>query len=290
MNNFINNDTNVSIKEYINEMCEKPDFLCNNSEYCATHSTLFDNKNYIDQQCKEQRANAGCERNFESCLISVFNKFTDPYTHISTTFKNIIIPIKDAKDHDGFQMFIRLPDLKSAKKENSLEPCNICACVSRFAQAGGGGKGDPSVTGYTSPGQDTCEFIDFDYFYYPLEFEDKSFTLLKNKPSVILPSDSGVKYEILNKNIIQFNSSDDLEASKLKDILVNQNGISDYIVNNFISQVLYKNNTDIVKQYTNASKSTFGSLTKFGSLANNDIYYILFIILFITLIYFLIKK
>jgi hypothetical protein len=115
-----------------------------------------------------------------------------------------------------------------------MEICSVCACMNRFANSPGA-----DTNNYTSPGQKECVYPDnFEYYYYPVYIEQMN-SKLKDAPLITIG-----KYKIVNSNIIYTHSEEDLGAVNLYKILTKK-GITKKLAVNFISNVLYKNNTTI---------------------------------------------
>ena len=282
---LIDNDTAEIVDKYIDEICEDPKFLCENTKTCGENTSIYTNVKNVENICKDIKAATICDNDIKECVVLANNSFSESQKFVSTTFKNIIIPIPKSIDENGNQKFIRLPNLPGTKKPDSLEICNVCACMDRFARSPGSGFND-----YTSPGQNTCVYPDdFEYYYYPLPIETmlKDQIKFKNPPPVTVGSGSK-KYNVLDKNIIDIKTEDDLSVTKLYDSLTKE-GISNYLTTNFILNVLYKNNKQSAKElnlYIQTKnkipnvKSTFG---KSSSNNNLMIMLLIFVILFLFL-------
>jgi hypothetical protein len=227
---FVNIDTSEEVSKYIDQICSDPNFLCKNKNLCGTNTSIYTSESNVNEICNAiDQANI-CETDFQECVVLANNLLEGGQKYISTSFVNIIIPIPNALDNNGNNKFLRLPALSSSKKPNSMEICSICACMNRFATSPGAGLND-----YTSPGQNSCVYMDnFEYFYYPLQLENIN-KRLNNPPPIILG-----KYLIINSNIITANTEEDLTPINLYNLLIS-NGISDGLSRNFITKTLYKN-------------------------------------------------
>jgi len=282
LNRFINYETNVSYNGYIDEICENPDFLCKHKELCGNNTTIYTNVKNIEEICTDIQKAQICDYDIQECIVSAKNNLLeDSRAYISTSFENIIIPIINAKDIDGNQKFIRLPKLMGTKKKNSNEICKVCGCMNRFARSPGSGIND-----YTSPGQNECVYPDkFEYYYYPVNIQQFR-TNITDTPNIVLN-----KYIILNKNIITITTEDDLSPINLYNILI-KNGISQYVIQNFITNILYKNEDQSIKELTNYLKqpnSNSNSKSKFGNNLNFN-YKIFFLIILILFLFFKFKN
>ena len=153
--------------------------------------------------------------------------------------------------------------------------------MDRFAKSPGGGTTD----GDTSPRQNECVYDDnFEYYYYPIYVEEIR-NNLPNPPPLTIK-----KYNILNKNIIRINTQDDLEVCVLYALLKN-NGLSDFVVNNFITKVLYKHHRNIkelIKKLNECKTVSKGGKESFGNTSNNNSLFILLIS--ILILFFICKK
>ena len=231
---FVDNDTIEQIDRYIDDICSDPVFLCRNKNLCGTSTSIYANVENVNTICKDLEKANECENDFQECVVQASNLFETSQKYISTSFMNIIVPIPNALDIDGNQKFLRLPALSSSKKPKSQETCSVCACMNRFATSPGAGENS-----YTSPGQKQCTYSDtFEYYYYPVYIEEIN-NKLKDAPTIKLG-----KYNLINSNIIYTNSEEDLGSVNLYKILI-KNGITTKLAINFISNVLYKNNSTI---------------------------------------------
>jgi hypothetical protein len=223
------NDTAEQVDRYIDSICSDPKFLCENKELCGKNTTIYSNVENVNTICDNIKTANDCENNFKECVVLANNNFDASNKYVSTSFSNIIIPIPNAIDSEGNNKFLRLPPLSGTKKENSIEICNICNCMNRFATAPGSG----NINTNTSPGQNTCVYNEhFEYFYYPVAIEhinDK----LHNPPEVKVG-----KYRVINSNIIPTITEENLSVSNLYDLLL-KNDIQELFIVNFISNVLY---------------------------------------------------
>lgn len=288
---FIDIDTLESVDNYIDEICADPDFLCRNDQHkemCGKNTSIYasiDNVNNICQNIKEANI---CENDIKECVVLADNTLEGSQKFLSTSFSNIIIPIPSAFDNDGNQKFIRLPSLSSSRKKNSNEICSVCACMDRFARSPGSGFND-----YTSPGQNKCVFGEkFEYYYYPVyvqQIRDK----IKDSPPVVLGGKT-----VINTNIIHVTTDNDLLITKLYELLI-KNGISEKLTRDFLTNVLYRDNQDSLKEFKAylinkkkqaLSKSGFGSSSSPATQTHMDFKTVLYYVLFIIFIIFLIKK
>ena len=236
---FLNIETAEQVTRYLDELCSDPNFLCkpNHREMCANSTSIYSGIKNVDNICNNISQANICENDFSECIVLATNLLGDSQKYISTSFVNIIIPIPKVLDTDGNQKFIRLPALKSNKKENSFETCSICSCMNRFATSPGGA--DHSGT---APGQNECLYVDtFEYYYYPVDIVNIN-KKIKDAPYVKLKN-----YTVIDNNIISIYSDDDLKPLRLYNILLN-NGISKYLSKNFITNVLYKNNLEVANE------------------------------------------
>jgi len=231
---FIDNDTTDQIDKYIDDICSDPVFLCRNKELCGTSTSIYSSIENVNTICKDMEKANECDNDFQECVVQASSLFEDSPRYLSTSFMNIIIPIPNALDEEANQKFLRLPALSSSKKPNSMEICSVCACMNRFANSPGA-----DTNNYTSPGQKECVYPDnFEYYYYPVYIEQMN-SKLKDAPLITIG-----KYKIVNSNIIYTHSEEDLGAVNLYKILTKK-GITKKLAVNFISNVLYKNNTTI---------------------------------------------
>jgi hypothetical protein len=231
---FIKNDSRDEVTRYVDEICSDPGFLCSNRDLCGSSTTIYSSRKNVEQICKDRQKANVCENNFDECLVNVKNTFDDSNALISTSFVNIIIPIKNAFDKNANQKFLRLPALSSSKKPKSQEICNVCACMNRFSTSPGA-SAVIDESSYTGPGQNTCMYPEFiEHFYYPLDFENINSKLKGKAPPVKIG-----KYTVINSNIIYAHSEEDLTVQNLYDLLI-KNGISEPITKNFILNVLYQ--------------------------------------------------
>jgi hypothetical protein len=234
---FINNDTAEQVNKYLDEICSDPAFLCSNKELCGKNTTIYSSVQNVENICTDMSKANECENDFQECVVQVSTYFDDTPKYISTSFVNVIVPIPNALDNNGNTKFIRLPPLSSSKKPKSLETCSVCACMNRFATSPGGGANE-----YTSPGQNQCVYVDFEYYYYPISIENIN-KKLPNAPPVIIG-----KYNIINSNIIPILTEEDLSAINLYKILI-KNKIAEGIAVKFIKDILYKGNDTVNKEF-----------------------------------------
>ena len=273
---MIDNDTSQLIDNYIDTICENPDFLCKNRELCGNNTSIYTNVKNVDTICENIVKANECDNQVDECVVLSKNSFDSSQKFVSTSFVNIIVPITNAIDPEGNQKFLRLPPLSGSKKKNSLEICNVCACMDRFARSPGSGFNDS-----TSPGQNQCVYADdFEYYYYPLYIEDIN-SKLKNAPSILVGN-----YKVVNSNIIYANSQEDLSVTNLYDIL-KKNGISEMNTINFITNVLYKNDLALKKELALylLSKQEENTIKegKWDFYKNISVYYVLFLIMLVVL-------
>jgi len=268
---FIDNDTSEIVDKYIDEICSNPEFLCNNIELCGNNTSIYANVKNVQTICNNIKEASICENDIKECIVLAENTFDESQKYVSTSFVNVIIPIKNSFDDQGNQKFIRLPPLSASKKKNSTEICKICACMDRFARSPGSGFND-----YTSPGQNQCVYADgFEYYYYPLYIEEIR-NKLKDTPLVTI----GGKYKIINRNIISINTENDLSSCNLYNILI-KNGISKNITLNFINNILYKNDKQSSKDLNlcllNKSDDIKLKLLENKTFKNLSFFYLIFI-------------
>ncbi len=278
---FIDNDTAERVDKYIDEICENSDFLCKNKELCGTSTSIYTSVENVEKICSDHTESNKCENDIQQCVVSANNTFGEEHLTVSTSFVNIIIPIKNVLDSFGNQKFLRLPPLSGSKSKNSNEICSICSCMDRFAQSPGSGDSDNN----TSPGQNRCVYpATFEYYYYPLYIEDIN-NKLKDAPIIKIG-----KYKIINSNIIYTNSSEDLSVNNLYDLLI-RNQVSDQNAVNFITNVLYSNNPVKSKELQlyilnktkiNIKKETSGVFYK--NLISFFIIFIIFVLLIIKVV------
>lgn len=288
---IVNNDSYEIFDKYIDEICEDPTFLCNNVQLCGNHTTIYAGVKNVQDICKNIKEASVCENDVKECIVLASNSFSQSQKFVATTFENIIVPIPKAIDENGNQKFIRLPELHGSKKPDSLEICNVCACMDRFARSPGSGFND-----YTSPGQNACVYSDdFEYYYYPMQIEKvRNSNVLKDPPPVIV-SNSKNKYNVITKNIIPLKTEDELSVINLYTRLRNE-GISDFLTKNFVLNILYKNDKQRAKEL-NAYLSNGGGyeqkkskISKFGKItetqnSNKTIYTLIFILLLLFLLF-----
>ena len=283
-------DTSELVDHYIDGVCSDSEFLCRNKELCGKNSFMYTNTKNIEKICKDIKKANKCENQIDECVVVVKNLFEESIDgggggggkHVVTSFVNIIVPIPNAFDTLGNIKFLRLPPLSGSKKKGTLDICNICKCMNRFAKSPGAGE-----LSSTSPGQNQCIYSDtFEHYYYPLFIENIN-NRLKDAPVIKFG-----KRNIINKNIIYANSQEDLNPTNLYDILI-KNKITKTNTINFITNVLYKNNVPILKElnlYILTKKQKKKSNTnQFKSYEDFTIYFIIFII-FIILIVFILSK
>ena len=237
MSNFIENDTADQVGKYIDDICSDPIFLCKNRELCGKQTSIYYNVENVNNICSEMEKASECDNDCKECVVQAINYFGESQKYISTSFVNIIVPIPNVLDNEGNNKFIRLPSLSSSKKPESMEVCSVCACMNRFATSPGAGDNE-----YTSPGQDTCVYLDsFEYYYYPLYVERVN-KKLKDAPAITLG-----KYLILNKNIIPIESEEGLGAISLYNLLI-KNGVPPKLSRDFITKTLYRGNKAVDKE------------------------------------------
>ena len=230
-------ETTEQMNRYIDDLCSDPSFLCSHREMCGKNTSIYSSVENVNNICDNITKSNECENDFQECVVQATNLFEGSSKYISTSFVNIIIPIPKVLDSNGNQKFIRLPALSSNKKPDSPEICSICSCMNRFATSPGAGENT-----YTPPGQNMCTYLDkFEYYYYPVYIENLN-KKIKDAPIITLG-----KHSIINSNIIQIFTEEDLTPTKLYTILL-KNGISKDLSVNFITNVLYKNNPSIVKE------------------------------------------
>ena len=280
---FINNDTQEQVSQYLDNICNDPDFLCKNKKLCGTSTTIYPNIEFVDKTCNDIKQSNKCENDFKECLISTTNYLDESKKTISTSFVNIIIPIPNEVDDDGNNKFLRLPALSSSKNKNSQDICDICECMNRFATSPGANNNSD-----TSPGQNQCIYPSFfEHFYYPTSIENIN-NILPNTPPVVLG-----KYKIINSNIIAASSEEALNVGNLYELLL-KNKVSQKNAINFIN-ILIPTKVKELNTFILNNKSSFVSMNnnslKFKSNFYNNItiYYIVFII-FIILIFYLIYR
>jgi len=283
------NDTSELVDHYIDEICSDSKFLCKNKELCGKNSFMYTNTKNVEKICKDIKKANQCENQIDECLVVVKNQFESTIDggggggkNVVTSFVNIIVPIPNAFDALGNIKFIRLPPLSSSRKKGSLDICNICKCMNRFAKSPGAGENSS-----TSPGQNQCIYSDtFEHYYYPLYIENIN-RRLADAPVIKLG-----KRNIINENIIYVNSQEDLNSTNLYDILI-ENNITRTNSIKFITNVLYKNNESVSKELQlyilNKKQSKRANKVKFKSYEDFIVYFIIFII-FIILILFILSK
>ena len=233
---FIQNDNSEQVNKYLDEICSDPMFLCSNKDLCGKNTTIYRGVENVNNICNDLKKANECDNDFQECVVQVSNYFDETPKYISTSFVNVIIPIPNALDNNGNNKFIRLPALSSSKKPKSMETCSVCACMNRFATSPGGGANE-----YTSPGQNQCVYIDFEYYYYPVSIENIN-RKISNPPPVMVG-----KYTVINSNIISVSTEEGLSPINLYKILV-KNKIPEGITLKFITGILYKGNDAIVKE------------------------------------------
>ena len=277
---FVKNDSYEQINSYVNEICSQhSQFLCDNRSLCAT-SPLYGSVENIDKICSDMKQANECENDFKECTVSTQNLFDDAHGSITTSFVNIILPIKDAFDDAGNQKFLRLPALSGKRNEKSQDICNICTCMNRFSTSPGAGA-VLNEKSNTSPGQNVCIYPDFiEHYYYPLSIENVT-TKLKETPPIKLG-----KYNILNSNIIYAHSEQELLVENLYDLLI-KNGIPDRITKDFIIGTLYQNSSDKSKQldlYLNGKREQKRDLVNKGFFYENITFFYILLVLFLIFI------
>ena len=276
---FIDNDTSERIDKYIDEICSNPDFLCKNKELCGTSTSLYSDIKNVNDICDNIVESNKCENDIEQCVVSANNTFGDDKAMVTTSFVNIIVPIKDVIDEYGNQKFLRLPPLSSSKSKDSEQACKICACMERFSKSPGSSGNNTD----TSPGQNQCSYPStFEYYYYPLNLEEIN-NKLKDYPPVIIG-----KYKIINSNIIYANSSEDLLVTNLYDLLI-RNNVSKFNAVNFITKVLYKDDkikNKILELYILNKNESNEKNNKAGIFYKNITSYFIIFVIFIIFIFF----
>ena len=275
---FKDTATTSVVSEYLNDLCGNPDFLCDNRDLCSKNSLYYGNIENIDKICVDMKKALICPNNVDTCLISIKSEIPGTDSNVVTTFMNIIIPIPNSYDTEGNKKFIRLPPLSGSISVGSDDICSSCACVDRFAKSPGSGN-----TEYTAPGQDTCVYSNnFSSYYYPLDLENIR-NKLQDSPAIYINGD-----KIVNSNIIYTNNNEDIKPDRLYDILY-ENNINHKAAYNFITNVLYKNNTEYEKilnlHITEKKKLNIDESTTDLFVKNIVSFYIIFIT-FIILILF----
>jgi hypothetical protein len=283
---FINNDTANQVDHYIDEICSDPKFLCDNRNLCGTSTSIYSSIDNVNKICEDMKLANECENNFKECVVSVTNSFDESQQMITTSFVNIILPIKGAFDENSNQKFLRLPSLSGSRKPGSLDVCNVCACMNRFSTSPGSGA-VVNQSSYTSPGQNTCMYTDFiEHYYYPLSIEN-----ITDKLANVPPVKIG-KYTVLNANIIYAHSEEELAICSLYDLLV-KNGIQENIARDFILQTLYPNNKDKTKELDlcmlTKKKSIISQIKKGFFYENITFFYVTFISFLLLLLINLLK-
>jgi len=277
---FLNNDTAEQIDRYIDSICSEPTFLCNNKQLCGTSTTIYSDVGNVEKICSNIEKGKECEDNFKECVVTTDNLFEDSRGTITTSFINIILPIKDAFDDAGNQKFLRLPSLSGTKNLKSKDICNICECMNRFATSPGSTAGVTEKS-YTAPGQNICIYPDtIEHYYYPLSVQNIT-TKLKDTPPIKLG-----KYLILNSNIIYAHSEDHLGVANLYDLLI-KNNIPERITKSFILDTLYKNNkdkADDLKLYLLSKKQQRTNLVNKGIFYENITFFYILLVVFILLL------
>ena len=272
-NLFVNNDTQEQISNYLDKICEKPEFLCENKDLCGTSTSIHKSIETVNKICKGLETDK-CENNIKECVISAKNLLNESGP-ISTSFVNIILPIPNEVDDAGNQRFLRLPALSPSKNKNSKDICDICECMNRFSTG-------PGSSSNTSPGQNQCIYPEtFEYFYYPVSIENIN-NVLSNTPPLKLG-----KYTVINSNIIYASSEEALEVGNLFDLLI-KNGISLTNSVNFVN-TLYQNNKvkELNLYILNKNKKLISQENKKNFYENITLYCVVFIIFIITIIFFL---
>jgi hypothetical protein len=229
---FIDNDTVENVQRYIDAICSDPSFLCSNKDMC-TNSKQYTNLNDINKTCQSIDEANKCDHEFKECVVQANDTLEDGTGFVSTSFVNIIIPIKNEVDKDGNQKFLRLPPLSSSRSKKSKDICNICSCISRFATSSG--------SDTTSPGQNQCTYnSNIEYYYYPVDIENIN-SKLKKAPPVKLGT-----YKVVPGNIIYASSEEALQVGPLYDLLL-ENKVTEYNATQFINY-LYKNDPEKTKE------------------------------------------
>jgi hypothetical protein len=269
---FTNTDTAENVQRFIDDLCNDPVFLCSNKAVCATskqQGTVDD----INKTCQRIADANVCDNVINECVVQVNNSTFDSEV-ISTSFVNIILPIKNEFDKNGNHKFLRLPALSSSKNPKPNAICNICSCVSRFATSG--------TSPVTSPGLKTCEYNNktIETVYYPVDVENVN-SKLKNAP----PAKIG-KYNVLSSNIIYASSDDDLEVCNLYNLLI-ENGILEYNAVQFIKN-LYQSDPSISKKIEKCiQENTLKNKGNGAFYQNISFFYItfaIFLVIFISIL------
>jgi len=248
---------------------------------CGTSSHIFSSPADVEKACSDITKANECENDFKECVVST-NNLLDPTTvgPITTSFVNIIVPIKGAFDESGNQKFLRLPALSSSKNPKSQDVCKICACMNRFSTSPGSGS-VIDESSYTAPGQNICIYPDFiEHYYYPLDIENIT-TKLKDSPPIMLG-----KYKVINSNIIYAHSEEQLLVPNLYDLLI-KNGLTKNITISFILNVLYKNNPAKAKElelYIDLKNKKQTKLASKGIFYQNITFFYILLTIFIVLL------
>jgi hypothetical protein len=258
------NDTAEILQWDINEKCNDPLYLCSHRDKCV-ESTHFTNRSNIDKICKDHEDANICLNDIKECVVQVKNNTFDS-AFVSTSFVNIILPIKNEFDKNGNQKFLRLPPLSSSKSTSSKDICNICSCVSRFATSG--------TSPRTSPGSNICEYNDkkIETVYYPVVIEN-----MNKKADPNVPMKVG-NYNVLSSNIIYATSEEELEVCNLYNLLI-KNDVLEYNAVQFIKNIyqtdplVSKKIESCIQQNTHKNKGKNGAFYQ-----NISFFYITFAI------------
>ena len=273
---FINQATTAITNDFINDLCSDANFLCSHRDDCSVNSSHYGTLENINDICNKIVQSGKCENEIDKCVVSAETFITSTRSTVNTSFVDIIVPIPNAVDDYGNSKFLRLPPLSGSRIPGSKDICNACACFERFAKSPG-----DRDTDYTSPGQNECIFSNtFEYLYYPLEIEN-----INNKIGKDLVIN---KYNIVNKNIIYANSSEDLLVENLYDILI-RNGISKNTAFNFLINILYSNDRSVeLKLKSHLDKNLLSNLKEKEEkrYSNNIISIYIIFITFVILILF----
>jgi len=226
------NDTAEAKNQYLADLCNDADYLCSNKQVCV-EAPKYTSMSDIDKECATIAKDKICQSDIKECLVQTSSDFNSSI--ISTSFVNILLPIKNEIDKNGNQKFLRLPALSPSMSPKQDEICNICSCVSRFAMSG--------TSPTTAPGQNMCEFPSsntIETVYYPVDLEN-----MNKKSNFDNPVKVG-KYNIISTNIIYASSEEELEICNLYNLLI-KNDIMEYNAVEFIKK-LYKSDLTVTKQ------------------------------------------
>jgi hypothetical protein len=275
---YVDLATTKAVDDFLQYVCSDKNYLCKNVDKCAKSSNIWGGKDNILKVCENIKKGEKCSKNVDTCLVSARSEIPGASTNVVTTFMNIIIPIPGSETN-GNKKFLRLPPLSGSIKPGSDDTCSLCACFERFARSRPG----EGNTDYTAPGQNTCIFSDnFEYYYYPLDIENIVDNLTES-PDIYLGGN-----KVLNSNIIYSNNNEDLKPDRLYDILID-NGINETVAYDFITKVLYKNNTENEKvlnlHLTNGKLKSQVDKNKNIFLKNIVTFYLIFIAFVILVIF-----